>query len=307
MEKTLSERIIQFQRSGSGYEQIYKEVSLLIYQFPQVKYGFTDEDRGDFLLFILPRLQSMLSTYKDKGRPFEAYLFYTLKYQLKTFIKQKRHHKLRYGVSKRYEFWNSDNGGDRDCAAENTSARSYRSSPNIDRLLEDLLQIKKIQKKALRFRLLLLLLKCCEQVSERHIELVSEFTGKDITWLKACISELKLLQERRRERRALLIEKRNRFYFRLRCLETEKSMAGGSLQKAALNEKILQCTKRLSKLRKEIAAVPRTACNKDIAELLSLPKGTVDSSLYYLKHTVQKKKEAHDDDRHISARYTETS
>ncbi len=307
MEQTLSEKVIRYQRSGIGYEEIYREITLIIYHYPKAKYGFSDDDRGDFLLFIQPRIYPMIKKYSDKGRSFEAYLHYTLKYQIKSYIKQKRQYKLRYGVSKRYEFWNADCSELSDAVAENNSDSHYRGAPDIDRLLGDLLYKKKMRKSALRFRLLLLLLKCSEQVSDRHIELVASISGKDIRWLKSCVNELKLLLERRKERRALLIEKRNRLYFQLRCLESEKSMAGRSPQTGSLDEKILQCSKRLRQIRKAIANVPLTACNKDIARLLSLPKGTVDSSLFYIKHSVQDKKEFLDDDRRITALYTESS
>ena len=99
MEKTtLTTLVLQFQETGKGKDELFRDISLKVYYYPRNKYGWSYDECSDFYCFFYPRIHTLIHNFTDRGKPFEAYLNVTLRFQLKTFIykkaKQRRYNKI---------------------------------------------------------------------------------------------------------------------------------------------------------------------------------------------------------------------
>ncbi len=87
---TMTERVLEYQRSREGLRGIVDDLAPIVYRFPRVRMGMDDDACGDFYLFVHPRLLRLLDRFRDQGRPFESYLWTVLNWQLKNFTLERQ-------------------------------------------------------------------------------------------------------------------------------------------------------------------------------------------------------------------------
>ena len=84
-------------------------------------------------------------------------------------------------------------------------------------------------------------------------------------------------------RRRLLRGRRNAAWSRIRLLEVRHRECDDEDRRAELERRMACERRRLDNLRDQLARVPGHTPHKDIADVLGVPKGTVDSGIHYLK------------------------
>ncbi|TVR90637.1 MAG: hypothetical protein EA428_07810 [Spirochaetaceae bacterium] len=287
----LSELVTEYQRTGRKRHELRERIALIVYNYPQGRRFFEEDDAGDFLLYFQPRIDRIIRRFHDQGNRFEAYLGTNLRYQLHSYVQRKQRAKLRHYAGNLDLIWEgvgpelllneatpqyAEQRPDFDArAAEQRSRRVFgmhRPAETEDRVNDPHSR-----------RLLLLGMKAADYLEPHHLEKLAILTGYRYEYLFQCWTELRERTFCRRRRLALLQHRRNRAYLQLRCLEIQMS--------ASNDEKTRQRYVRQTQLQRErlravvalIERVPRTPTNRDLSAVLGIPKGSIDSGLYALR------------------------
>ena len=229
--------------------------------------GFDWEDQEDYFSWLYPRISQAIIAYRETGASFEAYIGSLVHLTAKEFrLRQIRSYTAE---STAYILQIPDM-----CALE--------SEPEYD----DCTVI--VPKKPTRLKnsrqLLILVLKCSSYVSDDFLEKVSPRLGMDPGVLSEMISRLKEQREKRESEINLLRESANCQFFR--CVFYERSLQSlphDSITARRLREQYARGRSRLVKMRKRLEQLRPDPSNQQIAELLGIAKGTVDSALFALK------------------------
>ncbi len=266
--ESLTEKVLAFQKSKDGLAELVAVLSPRIYQYPRQKLGWDEDSCGDFYLFFQPRLVRLLSKFRDQGKPFENYLCSVLSWQLKNFARERRKSERGWSVSLRLRIVED----------EVREAEAFACPDPADPRLPSILI-----EKSDRRNFLLFCLKCVRVLSEERIAGLSGMTGIPVETLIALVSALRARIGRKEKRLACFRERRNRAFALCRLLETELSEETDPSRREALREKLLKSRRRMRTAMQRMARVMLNPTNREIAEVMGMPKGTVDSGLFWLK------------------------
>jgi hypothetical protein len=135
-------------------------------------------------------------------------------------------------------------------------------------------------------------LKQVRTLSESELGELAGLAGVSPELLEQACARLRqglLPHERRLE---LLAGRRTRAFAALCLLEQELAREADPGRREALARRVQRARRALGRSQKRIAAVRLTPSNREIAAVLGLPKGTVDTALYSLKHRQEAEAEA---------------
>jgi hypothetical protein len=232
------------------------------------------DEYEDYLSWFYPRLHKAVNSYVDVGSSFEAFIN---KFIL-TSSKEYRFNATIKNITE-YSTWSARipelyvYEEPPDYSHENTGARE-----RITRLITERGGRKNTR------RLLALVLKCYYYVSDDFMDSIAPKMGIDKNELALM---MKKMREIRRERDDKIYLMKERLYCQYyRCLAYEKRLAlAGDNERASGNLKIKaeKSRKRLESMRKRLLAIRVEATNRQVAEVIGVKKGTVDSSLHSLK------------------------
>jgi hypothetical protein len=85
----------------------------------------------------------------------------------------------------------------------------------------------------------------------------------------------------------MLRERRNRAFLQIYRIHQELSREHDAQRRHTLLEKLEGEKKRLAAALDEMSRVPTAPTHRDIAAALGVPKGSVDSGIYYLKNALE--------------------
>lgn len=141
-------------------------------------------------------------------------------------------------------------------------------------------------------RLLYLVVKCAWEVDDSIVEKSARKLGVPILWLCSLVHQARSLLEPSRLYLSRLNERINALWVRMRIIEAQ--LRGDNLkseQKAQLVRSAALCRSRYEALLERKSRCRLLVPNRAIAELLQIPKGSVDSGLFYLKANLREKLE----------------
>jgi hypothetical protein len=270
----LNEMVLRYQRSGEGLEQILAVVGPAIYRYPAGKYGSCEDDCGEFFLFFYPRLLRTLARFREQGKPFEWYLNSVLCWQYRVYRRSRQRQEVCWRAGSRRDFWElPDSPG---VAAEEGSdayARVFRPDRR-----------GRVPKAADRKRLLFLSLKNVWFLDESVLPRLSQATGVETARLAAMARRLREQLCQRQVRLHRLYERRNRLFAKLILLQQELEQEIEPRYTLELSVRLARLQRSLRLVRRRIGSVSLRPTNREIAEVLRVPKGTVDTSLYWLRN-----------------------
>jgi hypothetical protein len=291
MHESLTDAVLEFQRSGLGLGSLLDRISVFVYSYPRTRLSWTEDDCGDFFCFFHPRLRRLIDRFEFHGKPFEVYLIVTLKWQLRTYAGRRATEHLRSRVVTHENFWaceSSDDYPSPELSCPSTAELSTELSiPTQVHTLLKMDERNRIKDHSCKRRVLFLALKSAIRMTETLIQKTALITGYDADWIYELTEELRLRVKSRRSRWSILSEKRNRYFFRIYCLQEQLRLVSEEQVRREISRQLLQEGKRLSKALDAISHVPVGPTHRDIADVLGVPKGTVDSGLYYLKDSLR--------------------
>lgn len=257
---------------------IYKHLSI-----DQFKLNFNHWDRDeydDFVSWLYPRVRKSINAYIDVGASFDAFLSTVIRMAAKEYRVVTTNKSIT-----EYAAWSVRIP--EMYAYEESPAylcETYGEKPQLSfSVFSNLCKIKRRKKSPKQ--LLILVLKCYFYVSDDFLERVSPILEIDTEELKQMIEKMKLI---RRKHDDLVYDMRERIYSQFyRCIIYEKKlslMTENSTKEIKLKEKLASARKRLEKMRSRLTRIRTDATNREVASVMGISKGSVDSNLYILKN-----------------------
>jgi DNA-directed RNA polymerase specialized sigma24 family protein len=271
--ENLTEKVLQYQKTRSGLAEIMNALAQRIYQFPRRKMGWDEDACGEFYLFFHPRLVRLLDRFRDQGKPFESYLCAVLTWQLRNFARDRRRLERSWNATLRIE------PGPACTLPDFPPVEVPRTPPLGDpRKLAPL-----IRSDADRRNLLFLVLKCARTLDPSRVSPLAALCGVTTDRLSDLAAELCRLRAPREERLETLRVRRNRAFAQSRLLEAELLLESDPFRRAELTHRLARIRKRTKLAMARMARVGLAPTNREISAALHVPKGTVDSGLFWLK------------------------
>jgi hypothetical protein len=251
-----------------------KEFEGLIFQYLMNNFDYyhifeRDQERWiDFLSWLYPRLSRAVDGYREKGASFDAYINTIVQWGSKEYRMKEADHS-----ATEYACWKARAEEMALCDPEpdyGDSAIKILSPPEefSDR------------------QILILFLKSYYFISDDFLNRVAKFLHMDKDKLKKLVEELRILRDKREKAITDLKESVHSQYYR--CLTFQKKLLSTSPESPyyeKLQNRFERAHTRLLLMQKRLARVKLDATNRQIAKVLNLPKGTIDSAL----HTIREK------------------
>jgi hypothetical protein len=287
----LNDLVIAYRSTGEGRECIMEKVATLIYDKHRL-YGFDDEDdAADAFFRFRERLGRLLDRYQDRGLPFDAYLAANLRFLARTARRERRRSCERESVCERaafadYELRDTepnpvelpvpepklpDDWPRRRPSKRRPRAKGGTTAPCVSKAA------------AYSSRLVFLAIKCAWEIDELKISQVAISAGVDREWLGAAVEQARRSMESERSRLEQLSQRRNAAWTRLRLLETRLAEETEPYRHSRIEASMRREELRYSNAQEELANLRPIVPNSLVARILGIPKGTVDSGLYYLR------------------------
>jgi hypothetical protein len=287
-EHILTERVLLYQRTREGLQELLARLAGKIYGYPRSRGSTAEDDGGEFFLFFYPRLLRTLERFQDQGRPFEWYLHSVLRWHYLGFVRWKRRRERSWAAGALPELWAPMLASEP--PADGPIAEDRAESPDLPFWLPpEVAAVFRLEhgrgpgRQADRKRLLIWALKQVRSLQEQDLDRLAAYTGTGEEQLRRVCAELRDRLERRERRLGLLVERRNRAFTTLRLAEQALADEPDPAARALISERLQRARRCLRRSQERIARVPLRPSNREVAQALGLPKGTVDTSLYWLK------------------------
>lgn len=274
----LTGMVLDYQRSGRGLERIIEALAWRIYRYPLQHHGHDEDDCGEFYLFFHPRLLRCLVRFRDQGKPFEWYLNSILRWHWKAYCLRRRTERANWLFAGTPQLWEPDvSPAAAEVAPEALGSRRTEAR-NLGLALDG-----RQSGRADRRRLLLVTLKNVHSLPDESLGRLSRLTGVPEPWLEATVDRLRQRLFARQVRLHVLYARRNRCFAAV--LQEERALAWES-EPARRAEGLLRIEalrRRLQRGQARIRRTPLCPTNREIAALTQIPKGSVDTSIYWLR------------------------
>ncbi len=268
---------------GENHRVLMDELSLHVYTFPGYRKSLREEEWSDFLLSVTNRLHTIVMNFEYRGLSFLCYLNKVLSWQLRTFYRDDQKCRNEEWIHERESIIEYD------FCRENEDAE-FSLIEKLKCIVETS-KMTPVRMESLKHRLLLMVLKNIASLSEDDYLGAFPFLGPSKQKAVLLRSELLTALEKKCRRREILTLKRNENYFRLNFHEKKRSSCVDRHQCASLENRSCLYRRRIRRLDEQLKAIPLMPSNEDIAGVLKIPKGSVDSGLFYLRSYLEKLKE----------------
>ncbi|MDR2072206.1 MAG: hypothetical protein LBP60_02065 [Spirochaetaceae bacterium] len=229
---------------------------------------WTEEAYDDFISWFYPRMSRAVDRYKECGSNFDAYITTMIRLSAKEYGIRKKEHRI---IEKTW--W--------DAKAEEMAVYE----PEEPEYLEEEPKLHRVSNPR---QVLMLLLKAYHYLSESHVARLAPAVGLTKEELSSIIDRLRRLRLQRDEAVRNLKERIHAQFYR--CLAFEKRMIHAppySIHRLKMKKCLETARKRLLSMRKRLASMRTEASNEQIAQVLGVKKGTVDSNLHAVKQRNQ--------------------
>ncbi|TVQ23952.1 MAG: hypothetical protein EA382_08955 [Spirochaetaceae bacterium] len=292
---TIGERIAAYSAGLSSTRAVIDAISEVVYRYPAGRPGFSEEDSAEFLLMFYPRIMKLVARYDaSAGRCFEVYLNTTLKYQLRTFAARHSTERIRLatavqpGVADEIRERPPEGPYAADEAPERVCYPLGRRRLSTGLLglnppshgLDDGLTPSQAQ------RVLVMALKAEEQLSMERCVALADWIGWDRNRMVTAWQQLRALYGPMRERRLKLQAARDGAWFRVRCIENRLRIATDEIERRRLGLERTRWQRRHERSRYLLSTIPAGPSHQQIAHVLGIPKGTVDSGVFKARREV---------------------
>ena len=222
---------------------------------------------GDFLSWLYPRLARAIDLYKEQGSSFDAYINSLIHCASKEYRSRETDHHIT-----EYTCWQ----------AKVEEMRLFESEAEY---LDGCTKSSPIPKGVKPRQILFLLLKSYCYANDDVVERTAHAIGMNTELIWEMIDELRKLRSVKDDE---ILNLRERLYCQYyRCLAYQNRMIGiqpGTEYHRRMKDRFERAKKRLNTMKKRIGGVRMGATNRMIADVLGIPKGTVDSALYVVKN-----------------------
>lgn len=306
--ESLTERVLRFQETGQGGEEIVREVACRVYEFPRRTCQWDEEASSEFFARVFPKVRGMIARFRDIGRPFESYLASMLLFQVKTCAQHRYRRDLEWKAAADPELWGvesaEDTAGSARGAPEPVAGGASRQViPGVcadrDRAwpagdpwrslsaeLRRLLGVEEggvIRSPFARRRFLVVCLKSAHLLTDADVAGIATMTRCGESELHDAVERLRARHHERLARLELFTGRRNKAFSELRLTQTRLCREVDPERRLELERKSKRLTKTLRSCQLTISRIRLGPSHRQIAEELGMPKASVDSTIHRLK------------------------
>ncbi|MDR2471779.1 MAG: hypothetical protein LBD09_06690 [Treponema sp.] len=267
LEQTLDALLAAYRQGRMDRKELESTLFMYIKNHPRrFSLSHLKGDREDFISWLYPRLSRAVDRYVDQGVGFDPYFIAMVKLSAREYGLRQKEHQI---IEKTW--WSARAEEMAVCEEEET----YESEPKP----------KKVSNPR---QVLMLLLKSYYYLSDDHLSRLAPALGLEKEELYRMVDEMRVLRLKREENINGLKERiHGQFY---RCLAFEKRMRASplySLHWHRMKNSLETARKRLASMRRHLQTMRIDASNDQVARVLRVAKGTVDSSLYAVRQRNQ--------------------
>lgn len=268
MKTYLTHIILEYRNSNEVLKRICRLLYKMAYNYPKPQ-----EEKAQFLLAFTDRIENIVKNFVYQGYPFEVYFSSCLKWFYKTYKKNKQFENRNTMMSQRNDFWENNNDSEFTINEGTTNASEY------------MLKIKKrnTSLSAMGMRCLIVGLKNPDQIDDTTLHKLSDVSGVSCDTIFKYKEQLIRASKKSYERKSIIKERKNRAFYLKNLKQTELMIAESEKEKESLRAKITFYNDIILRARKELTEKHFGPRNRQIADILGIPKGTVDSAFYYFK------------------------
>ncbi len=268
--------VISYQQGNVSYEAVSGHICLYVYDFPRRTRHWDQDLCSDFFEFFYPRIKRMADSFVFSGCPFEAYMNVALRHQMKTFMRKRQEKELKETLF--CQMCASGSHGD--------ESSFYRIYDNFNYEVRKSAPVypEKLGQKRSRRRLFFLALTDPDRLDDTAITHLTAITGYSAEYISRCCMAVKEKIQHKREEVQLLKEKKNGYYFQLLVVQNDIMNEPEPERRIWLEERLERLRSQIDNVTKKILA--KSSClvsHQEVAQVLGLPKGTIDSGIFYLK------------------------
>ena len=274
----INEKVIQYKQTNDNLENLVHELGIHVYSLLKNKFKLDDEERSEFFCEFYPKIPDLIKRFKFSGIPFEGYLISSIRWDIKYFrskksrlrgVEKAKHKDPFYLVSPENDFTIVQN----EELQISDKARSPLRLSKRSRILTD----------PIKQRVLYIYLLEAENTDDKLKNAIIKATGYKKKWLDNCTAKLRAKTDKRMLRIKLLRNRRNSAFFNLHLLQEKLNFSDNLNEKKDLIIKIERLRSIISKINNQISKAPSRPTHQDLADILGIPRGSIDSGIYYLK------------------------
>ena len=277
---SLNDLVLDYRNGKGDVGDIVLRVAAQVYREPR-RFGFDDEDAAaDALLRYRHRIVAFIDRFQERGIAFDAYLGACLRFLAKTVRRDRKYHAERDLVCERAdlpvekESWCEEPG-------EPSSSALFAPAP-VRRF-----RAAGSTYEATANRLVFLLIKCVWEADDADVKRVAEAAGVDPAWLGAAATQARRALNAEFARFERMRSRRNTAWCRINLLESRLREEPEAAKRGELKAKLDRERSHLNRALRDIGKFKPLVSNSIVARILGVPKGTVDSGIYYLRKQLQ--------------------
>ncbi len=277
MKTNLTEAVKKYQEFQVDLKTVVDLIALAVYFYPPMRNRWDDDQCGEFLCYFYKRIPGMVERFKYRGSPFEALLKVSIQFQMKSFASLVKQKMIAERVLMNRDFW------------EKTMLKSELHNHTRAEIQPETAPIhpqtsfEEIRNnRGLKKRLLLLLLRESSRISESLLAHFTAITGYKREWIENKVEEVRKITFQLEGRRNICRHHRNQALFNSCCIHEELTYETEPEKREILLNKLDREKQNLRKSEESLNKIPKSPTHLQIAHVLGIPKGTVDSGLHYI-------------------------
>jgi hypothetical protein len=266
----ITEKVLCYQQGHWSWTDLWRHANCLIEEFFG-KAKVADELQARFLNSFEPRLLNMIEGFEYRGIPFAVLLRRSLRLHLKTIYSEIRQERIRFSY-----YATAVGASALDVLASEApeaSVSGHAASPVPSRGRNGRKRFAELP--VADRRLVICAFKNCLQLDERLCRAMSERYGLPLSWILDCRDHLSETIRERLEAHNALREKLHQLRM-AHCFPVDAANLRDQGRHLRREMRIIRLEQRLQ----GSCICPR---HHDIAQILGIPKGSVDSSLFYAR------------------------
>ena len=266
------DRILQDHRSGHmNRKELEGKLFMHIRKKPWRFFltGFKNDTLDDFISWLYPRLSRAVDHYTDMGSSFDTYIISMVKLSAKEYCMRKKEHRI---IEKA---WWDAKAVEMAVAEEEQEYHKFPPVPSSEAVPEKVPNPRQI---------LMLLLKSYYYMSDDYLEQLAPALDMEKEELFYMVDKLRVMRVKREQTLNGYKERIHGQYYR--CLAFEKRLqaaAPNSAHSIKMQRSLQTARKRLSALRSRLKKMRTEASNGQVAWIMGVKKGTVDSNLFAVR------------------------
>ncbi len=293
------------------HNKVHLITQQLLYTLPSKLRLLPEEECCEFLLYCYGTIEHYLSSYREGNLPYIGYITEVVRKRSRYFMAYKRTQKIKERALLESERKGWDESDYESCVAESKSYTPLSSIACVDTsvmpsLFEQLLNApkchaasplqldevqqrlqKKLQQGVNRKRFLIMLAISPHMTNLHLLEEIASLLEVDARLLNSFLCTAELQLEKKQKCKQQMLETSNRHFRRIMEIQAELNGCVSSPKREELKN-LLMWTERVHRIKVEqIRSMEYHLSHSQISQLLGVPKGTVASSVHYIKALIQ--------------------